>query len=466
MGLFSFGKKKQDNGFEFLINEVFALKTPKSVVAAGKMARGKVIPGTRAICLNEEGEPLFSCRIDGIEQGTRLMKMASANAGGTYGSQFGFKLSGVEKNQIPEGARLVTETVELLERISTSSVNQQGSNGENADASGGPLGRRKEEELEAMLTGSVLLTQSQLEPLTIQECIFLLCLLQKEGEGADPSYQEKGNLIYSEILRKLKEAPSLYLILDEGSGLPFILGDTIDLFSEKRLAQKAVQFYESQYRHLFVREIPKDRTGLPCRISLFTWLAYLGMEKILVDNGAYKLFVKRSDLLADPGEEYQPEVPVANPALRFAMADFLEEVRWKVTYPEREEMVAGKKERMIAELLKAKFLVPMKYGGTNLKEGENELNLKEEKAVLFPRIENQEEKQYLPVFTDWLEFQKAYKKEMWSCLVFSLRDVMMAAGKDPVVVNPLSENLILDQELLESLKKGVFKEKTDENVSN
>ena len=39
------------------------------------------------------------------------------------------------------------------------------------------------------------------------------------------------------------------------------------------------------------------------------------------------------------------------------------------------------------------------------------------------------------MFTDWLEFQKAYKREEWGCMVFSLADGLRAAAGDPAVIN-------------------------------
>ena len=49
MGLFSFGRKKLEDGFEFVIDGIYALKG-NSAVAAGKLTRGRLIPGTERKC--------------------------------------------------------------------------------------------------------------------------------------------------------------------------------------------------------------------------------------------------------------------------------------------------------------------------------------------------------------------------------------------------------------------------------
>lgn len=480
MGLFSFGRKKLEDGFEFVIDGIYALKG-NSAVATGKLIRGRLIPGTEAICLNELGEPVFKCRISGIEQGTKILKAASYDMKGTYGAHYGFKLDGVTKDQIPaEGAVLVSVTEELDEALKDaapvpSSVKTSTSIGntvvvkdaqaqnallmaaraqEKAGRPAGPLGAEREEQLSVILEET--LSEAVLVPLSIQESIFLLCRLQQMNHQEPVSgYEDKIRLLYDTVLEKLKAAPSLFILLDEGSSLPLMVGDTADVYSTKELALKALHFYAEQYhRHLVLREIPREHTGLPGRLSLFAWLYYLGMEKLLIDNGSYQLFVNRSDLLENPEEETgQPlEVPVANPSLRCAMAEYLQEIRWHVSYSEREANVEAKKEHLKKELLQAKLLVPVKFEKTEgLNKGQNTIDADKQDNLFFPRIENNEHKQFLPMFTDWLEFQKAYKREEWGCMVFSLADGLRAAAKDPAVINPLTENLILDRAFIKEI---------------
>lgn len=482
MGLFSFGRKKLEDGFEFVIDGIYALKG-NSAVATGKLTRGRLIPGTEAICLNELGEPVFKCRISGIEQGTQILRAASYDTKGTYGAHYGFKLDGVTKEQIPaEGAVLVSVTEELEEALKEAAPVSAAESGSSFEHTGntvvvrdskaqeallsaarrqeksarpaGPLGAEREEQLSALLGEK--LSDAVLVPLSIQECIFLLCRLQQMNHQAPvDGYEDKTQLLYNTVLEKLKAAPSLFILLDEGSSLPLVIGDTADVYSTKELALRALHFYEEQYhRHLVLREIPREKTGLPGRLSLFAWLYYLGMEKLLIDNGSYQLFVNRSDILESPEEETgQPlEVPVINPGLRYAAAEYLQEIRWHVSYSEREANVEGKKEQLKKELLQAKLLVPVKFEQTQgLEKGQNTIREENQDNLYFPRIENNEHKLFLPVFTDWLEFQKAYKREEWGCIIFSLPESLRAAAGDSIVINPLTENLIIDRGLVKEI---------------
>ena len=114
MALFSFGKKKQGEGFEFSINDTYTVNDSSSAVVTGTLHRGRIVPGTAAVCLDKDRNPLFRCRIQGIEQGTRILKLASADSQGDYGPHYGLKLGGVGRQRIPEDGFLVSETEELL----------------------------------------------------------------------------------------------------------------------------------------------------------------------------------------------------------------------------------------------------------------------------------------------------------------------------------------------------------------
>ena len=146
----------------------------------------------------------------------------------------------------------------------------------------------------------------------------------------------------------------------------------------------------------------KGYGGEAVRLMLDYGFTYLGMERILVDNGSYQLIVKRADILPSAAETAAKDaVPVCNPSFRFAMADFLEETRWHVDDPEREENIKTKNERMMKELKKARFLVPMKYEGGALKRGENHISLSKGGSMTFPKVQNNKGTYFLPLFTDW-----------------------------------------------------------------
>ena len=66
-------------------------------------------------------------------------------------------------------------------------------------------------------------------------------------------------------------------------------------------------------------------------------------------------------------------------------------------------------------------------------------------------LDGEEGKKYLPLFTDWPEFQGTYAKEEWGVVVLTTKDAIRTAGEDGIVINPMTENLVLDGESLTEL---------------
>ena len=72
---------------------------------------------------------------------------------------------------------------------------------------------------------------------------------------------------------------------------------------------------------------------------------------------------------------------------------------------------------------------------------------------MFAKLVNTEQASFVPLFTDWMEFQKAYDKKEWNGMIISIMDAITLAKNDGVVINPLGENLILNQNSMEEIKK-------------
>ena len=53
----------------------------------------------------------------------------------------------------------------------------------------------------------------------------------------------------------------------------------------------------------------------------------------------------------------------------------------------------------------------------------------------------------------WPEFRRGYRRDEWAAVVLDLKGALRMADKDGLVVNPLTENLILGQEEIRGLKE-------------
>ncbi|SET66247.1 SseB family protein [[Clostridium] polysaccharolyticum] len=300
--------------------------------------------------------------------------------------------------------------------------------------------------------------ESDLEPLSIQETIFLLVSVdhfQEESEEGVENYEEKCELLDRVLAKKLSEAEVLYMTFDAGTNLPYITQGCVEIYSEVEYAQDAVRHYGEQYRAVTICEIRKDDSKLPDKMSVFEFLYYLGMEHLLIDNGRYKTVVNREDVLAvtDKNPEYDLNKPIRNPRFRYALIEFFQEVKWPVTYEKREEVIHEKEDKMLAQLKKARFIVPMLYEGEQQASADRKQVVPEAgRNMAIPKLETADHIAFTPIFSDWTEFIKIYPSDRWNGLVLSFEEAITLNPEIGIVINPAGENLIMNQQSFEALK--------------
>lgn len=309
----------------------------------------------------------------------------------------------------------------------------------------------------AQLVFKKKIEESDLEPLNIQETIFLLVNVDhfnEESEEGVENYEEKCEVIDHVLAKKLADAEVLYMTFDAGTNFPYITQGCVEIYSELEYAQDAVRHYGEQYRAVQICEVRKDDSRFPDKMSVFEFLYYLGMEHLLIDNGKFKTVVNREDILAitNKNPEYQIDKPIENPKLRYALIEFFQEVKWPVTYEKRDEVIHEKEERMLAELKKAKFLVPMLFDGEEVTKVQNQVAPQPGKNMILPKLETQEHVCFTPIFTDWTEFVKIYPKDKWNGLVITFDEATTLCKDMGIVINPAGENLIMNQQSFEALR--------------
>ncbi len=302
-----------------------------------------------------------------------------------------------------------------------------------------------------------VIEESDLEPLSIQETIFLLVSVDhfnEESEQGVENYEQKCEILDKMLAKKLAEAEVLYITFDAGTNFPYITQGCIEVYSELEYAQDAVRHYGEQYRAVSICEVRKNDSRFPDKMSVFEFLHYLGMEHILVDNGKYKTVVNREDILAitDDNPNYDLSKPIRNPKFRYNLIEFFQEVKWPVTYENRDEVIRGKEEKMLEELKKAKFIVPMLFEGEDVMGELKQFAPQEGKNMMLPKLETQDHLCFTPLFTDWTEFIKIYPKDKWNALVITFDEAITLCQDMGLVINPAGENLLMNQQSFEALR--------------
>ena len=441
-----------EGDFAYVIQDVFAMKDGK-VTVVGLLLQGEIRVNDMVIYSDIAGNVVGECTVANILQANTQLEKASEKGEGKFGAQYGFYLPEFEKEQIKKGDLLISPSMLLnnkLEKLREKQIKQA------VETEQAPykLSNARKNEIGPIIFEKEI-TEDKLTELTIQEVNFLICSLKVFHEKSPvENYEQNDQVLKKSLIEKLRTADTLYITIDKTTNFPFINEGMVDIYSKIEFANDAVDHYTQQYRTLEVKEIIKDKTNLPNNMGIFAYLYCLGMEQLMIDNGQYKVLVSRSEILPPPDFSKVPKisVPILNPNLRFSIINFFEELRWNVNYPQRVEVMKRKENQMIEEICKAKYLVPMKHTGEVERTGDNQITFKEGGKMFFAKITNVEEISFIPVFSDWMEFEKAYNKKEWNGAIVSILDAIRIGNGDGIAINPYGENLILNEKNMAEVK--------------
>ncbi|MDO5520642.1 MAG: SseB family protein [bacterium] len=279
-----------------------------------------------------------------------------------------------------------------------------------------------------------------LEELSIAETIHVIKYLEV-FQKASPleNYEDNHTVVAQTIFEKIKEAPVLYVMFDDKTELPFVATGFAELYSKKEYAEQAVSHYAEQFRSLSIREVTKEDTKWLNGVNLFAYFYYLGMDEMLIDNGQQAFAFKREEILETPDWSNldAENKPVLNGDLRFWMNVYLEEARWEVSYEGHEERVNQLEEEMVKRLLPARFLVPVV---TDEETGQ---------VTKVATLSNTNKEAFLPMFTDWFEFDKVYDQEVWNAMVISFQEgIQYGLRCTGLAINPRGENIMMSKEIM------------------
>ena len=190
------------------------------------------------------------------------------------------------------------------------------------------------------------LSPDTLKFLSGQELLFLLTTMEAfNKKAALPEFQKNHRKVYNEILERIRNAGSLFVLYDDTTGYPFIDHGFANIYFEKDLADRIASIFGAQFRKLTARECKIElASDDPNKKNFFDFLYYIGIENLIIDNGAYRARIKRKEIMPSPmewGLGSKDNTPM-NPALNFAMLDFLEELKWPVKYEKRAEVLKAK----------------------------------------------------------------------------------------------------------------------------
>lgn len=300
------------------------------------------------------------------------------------------------------------------------------------------MDNKRKDELGNLFVFNDKYSSREFEKVTIQELAFLICTMRvlKEKEILKNCDYDSKIITFTQVLiKKLKLTKELYIAYDSNTQYPYLdFQGRAWIFSEKEYADKAEEHFKAEKIFLQIKELINKNI-----INEFGKLHYLGIEKVIIDNGQYNIEINRNDILTPPDYSNVParKIPVMNPKLQFAMINFFQYVYSRKDYKNKVEVIRGLESNMLEEVLKAKFLLPIKLGNDNIGIDGNGANVVEKgNKVNFTVIKDKNGLRWLPAFTDWYELDKAFDRGKLRSSICSFEDILtISENLEGIVIN-------------------------------
>ena len=335
-------------------------------------------------------------------------------------------------------------------------INGMKAGGEDAPCGEESIGRERKEELCGLIWESRLKYETVRE-LTTQELLFLMTAMEKaQIEKPLENYEENHQIIYSEILNRVRSAEKLSVLYDLTTGYPFLESGLCCVYLEQDRAKLAAEMYAKQFRKLDAVEVPLY-TDMPDgrKKSFFDYLGYLGATWLLLDNGWYRARFKAGDVVNSIQWEETPQKEVKNPKLFFAGLNLTQEMRWTVDYEKRKEILGRRQFEAYTALRMSRLLVPVITPEGTAPDEHGKYTLKEGEQLRIPLAKDGQGNEFVPVFTDSPEFSRAFgkKPEIRPAIVEYSKLIPTMTGKKGLIVNPAGLKLAFALQDLAGMEK-------------
>lgn len=322
------------------------------------------------------------------------------------------------------------------------------------------MDNKRKNELGRIFIFSNKISAEEFEKVNIQELVFLIFtmrVLKEKNALNNHDYDGKIIAFTRALIIKLRTSKELYIAYDKNTKYPYIdFEERAWIFSQKEFADNAVEHFNKQETFLEMKKlVDKDV------INEFGKMHYIGIEKFLIDNGEYTIEMKRNEIL--PSRDYSnvpaKNIPVINPKMQFAMIKFFQNAYSRKNYANKAEVMRNLEEKMLEEVINAKYLVPIKLENNDLKIDSNGMNVVNKgNEVRFSIIKDKKGTSWIPAFTDWYEFDKAFDKKSWKSSICNFQDILLLSEKlQGAVINCSGLSLKIDDTNKDIIKEFIMK---------
>lgn len=342
-----------------------------------------------------------------------------------------------------------------------------------------PLSPERKDEIGSLVYEPVLKPE-MLKGLNLQETLFLeAALLIAHKQHPLENYEENRQKVRNHFLDMVRAQQKIYVLYDARTGYPLLDGSFVLMYLEKEHAEIAAKLYAEQLRSVRIIEVPgmaADPVQLDGKIQMkiFDYLFFLGAENIVIDNGWYKGFLRRSEISAPFYINEDPaKIPPYNPAISFALMDYVGELRWPVQYGKRKELLQAKFSAVMKLVPKGTYILPFRTLDEEANAGDPAAEGETAAASATPTHDGRAEttdaaaesaeatkknhriqlpmvtlngKNFMPVYTDIFEFSKKFANSGFRPTRADFQTISRFMGNyDGFIINPQGQAMVIER---------------------
>ena len=343
-----------------------------------------------------------------------------------------------------------------------------------------PLTAERKDEVGALVYEPTI-KPDMLKALNLQETLFLeAALLIAHKQHPLDNYDQNRQVIRNHFLDMVRAQEKIYVLYDARTGYPLLDGSFVLMYLDKEHAEIAAKLYAEQLRSVKIIELP-GMSAEPVQhdgkiqMKIFDYLFFLGAENIVIDNGWYKGFLRRSEISAPFYINEDPEkIPPYNPAISFALTDYVGELRWPVQYGKRKELLQAKFNNVMKLVPKGTYILPFRTldeeaanAGDQAADGaageqtatpthdgiaettdaaaESAEAAKKNHRVQLPMV-TLNGKNFMPVYTDIFEFSKKFANSGFRPTRADFQTISRFMGNyDGFIINPQGQAMVIER---------------------
>lgn len=245
-----------------------------------------------------------------------------------------------------------------------------------------------------------------------------------------------------EFVKTLPKREAMYIIISRLTRLPYAVcaedtfEDEVFLFTEETEAIERAKRLSAEGQPVAAMKIEQKDL-----LKYLTELYAYGFTMLVIQSGVEMLRMTLPEVVRRHGLEKLPEKlrPLENPTLQLSMIYYLQEAR-KGAGKYDAETVAEQEEEMAVNLLRAKYLLPVK-----------EVEMDGQKMTQLLLVKTPDQKAMAPIFSDVVEYNRFKKEAGLKAAVTDfekLAEMPLPEEVGGFLLNPGSTALVLTKEYM------------------